>query len=109
MISSGGRVLMMAENDAGGGSIFWVSPGLRGADPGDALQVHETPQLINPAKPPASCEPNRGPDDVPVFLINHWVDTSPAPLPSNAAKVNARSRCGAVSQNARPTAACRQP
>jgi hypothetical protein len=25
-----------------------------------------------------------------LFLVNHWIDTSPAPRPSNAAKVNAR-------------------
>ena len=25
-----------------------------------------------------------------MFLINHWIDTSPAPKPSNAAIVNAR-------------------
>ena len=38
----------------------------------------------------ASCKPNRGPDTAPLFLINHWIDTSPAPKPSNAAKVNSR-------------------
>jgi hypothetical protein len=25
-----------------------------------------------------------------MFLVNHWITTDPVPLPSNAAKVNAR-------------------
>jgi hypothetical protein len=88
MIDSGGRVLMMAENDAGEGSIP------RYHEAYDEL-VQETPfhftdpeQLIEPKKLAASCEPNRGPDDASLFLINHWIDTSPAPRPSNAKLVN---------------------
>lgn len=89
MIDSGGRVLMLAENDAGGDTIPWYHLAY------DSL-VQETPysfdrpqQLIDPDELAASCEPNRGPDDASLFLINHWIDTSPAPRPSNAAKVNA--------------------
>ncbi len=48
-------------------------------------------QLTAPDRLEASCEPNRGPADAPLFLINHWIDTSPAPRPSNAAKVNTRN------------------
>jgi hypothetical protein len=88
MIDSGGRVLMMAEKDAGHGSIPWYHEAY------DKL-VQETPYsfkkpeaLTDPTKLAASCEPNRGPDDAPLFLINHWVDTTPAPKPSNAEKVN---------------------
>jgi hypothetical protein len=90
MIDRGERVLMLAENDAGDGSISWYHLAY------DAL-LQETPfkfktpaALTKPARLNASCEPNRGPSDAPLFLINHWVDTSPTPLPSNAAKVNAR-------------------
>ena len=36
-----------------------------------------------------SCRPNRGIEGSPLFLMNNWVDTSPAPRPSNAARVNA--------------------
>src|SRR5690606_36545529 len=36
-----------------------------------------------------SCRPNRGPRTASLFLLNHWIDTSPAPRPSNAAIVNA--------------------
>jgi hypothetical protein len=88
MIDSGGRVLMMAEKDAGHGKIPWYHEAY------DKL-VQETPYtfkkpeaLTDPKQVPASCEPNRGPDDAPLFLINDWVDTTPLPKPSNAEKVN---------------------
>jgi hypothetical protein len=81
---------MLAENEPGGATIPWYHPAY------DAL-VQETPfsfkqpkQLTAPDLLTASCEPNRGPDSAPLFLINHWIDTSPAPKPSNAAKVNTR-------------------
>ncbi len=90
MIESGGRVVMMAEADAGGGDIPWYHPAYEEL-------VQETPYtfktpdaLIGADNLDASCEPNRGPDDAPIFLINHWVDSSPAPKPSNAEKVNGR-------------------
>jgi hypothetical protein len=47
-------------------------------------------QLTDPKLLPRSCAENRGPADAPLFLVNHWIDTSPAPRPSNARKVNAR-------------------
>ena len=90
MIDLGGRALIMAENDAGEGSIPWYH------EVYDEL-VQETPFRFK--KPEAltdrkqlaeSCEPNRGPDDAALFLLNHWVDTSPAPKPSNAKVVNAK-------------------
>lgn len=90
MIDSGGRALIMAENDAGKGAIPWYH------EVYDEL-VQETPfrftkpeQLAEPDRLAASCEPNRGPDDATLFLINHWIDTSPAPRPSNAKIVNDR-------------------
>jgi hypothetical protein len=36
-----------------------------------------------------SCEPNRGATGKSLFLVNHWIETAPAPLPSNAEIVNA--------------------
>ena len=87
MISSGNRVVLMAENEAG------VEPWYRDGY-GDVLQ--ETPfrfkqvaELTDPKKLAKSCRQNRGSSDNPLFLLNHWIDTSPAPKPSNAAKVNA--------------------
>ncbi len=87
MISSGHRVVLMAENEAG------VEPWYRDGY-GDVLQ--ETPfrftqvaELTDPKQLAKSCRQNRGSSDNPLFLLNHWIDTSPAPKPSNAAKVNA--------------------
>jgi hypothetical protein len=87
MISSGHRVVLMAENHAGG------APWYRDAY-GDVLQ--ETPyrfrepgELIGAKGLARTCRPNRGSSDNPLFLMNHWVDTSPSPKPSNAARVNA--------------------
>ncbi|MGH2952735.1 MAG: hypothetical protein ACRDK9_01780 [Solirubrobacterales bacterium] len=89
MIAGGGRVLVMAENDSGGGGFPWYQ---RAYD-----LTQETPftfkrprELTDHDAIEASCEPNRGPTDASLFLVNHWIDTSPAPRPSNAAKVNAR-------------------
>ena len=86
MISSGHRVVLMAENKAG------VAPWYRDGY-GDVLQ--ETPysfkqasELTDSKELAKTCQPNRGSSDNPLFLLNHWIDTSPAPKPSNAAKVN---------------------
>jgi hypothetical protein len=87
VIESGGRAIFMAENDPG--DVPWYHAAYESL-------VQETPysfktprDLTDPARLPASCEPNRGPEDGPIFLFNHWVDTSPAARPSNARKVNA--------------------
>jgi hypothetical protein len=80
MIESGGRVIVMGENDAGGGGVPWYH---------DAFAVmQETPYHFTKSSE-FSCAPNRGPAGASLLLINHWIDTSPAPRPSNAAKVNA--------------------
>jgi hypothetical protein len=90
MIDSGGRVVMMAEKDAGGGSIRWYHEAYD-----DLVQetpfTFKKPELLTARKNlAASCEPNRGPDDAPFFLLNNWVETTPQPKPSNAEKVNAK-------------------
>lgn len=36
-----------------------------------------------------SCRPNRGGTEGSLFLINHWIETTPTPRPSNAEIVNA--------------------
>ena len=90
IIEGGGRAIMLSEREDGGAAIPWYHAQY------DEL-VQETPfsfkqpkQLTDADLLPASCVPNRGPASAPMFLINHWIDTSPAPKPSNAAKVNAR-------------------
>jgi hypothetical protein len=50
--------------------------------------MQETPYTFhNPDE--FSCSENRGMKSASLFLINHWIQTAPAPLPSNAEKVNA--------------------
>ena len=87
MVDSNERVVFLAENQAGGAPWYRLAY--------DSI-TEETPyafskvtQLTSPDKLDASCKPNRGPEGAPLFLLNHWITTDPAPLPSNAAKVNA--------------------
>ena len=85
MIESGHRLVLLAENHAGGAPWYELAY--------DRL-VEETPyhfptvnSLIgDPAK---TCAANRGPAGAPLFLLNHWVTTDPVPRPSDARKVNA--------------------
>jgi hypothetical protein len=54
--------------------------------------IQETPYTFKSARAlaaPESCRPNEGGPGNPLFLLNHWVDTSPYFLPSNARRVNA--------------------
>jgi hypothetical protein len=87
MIDAGTRLVVLAENHAGAAPWYQLAY---------AKLTQETPfsfaspaALISPATLPATCARNRGPDDAPLFLMNHWVTTDPAPRPSNAAEVNA--------------------
>jgi hypothetical protein len=80
LIDSGQRVVVMVEKHAYDPAVPWIHNAY------DYTQ--ETPyHFTDPSQ--FSCAENRGPDDAPLFLLNHWIDTSPAPRPSNAAKVNA--------------------
>ena len=88
MIDQNQRVVVMAENE--GGAAPWYHAGYA-----DGI-VQETPyhftdpsELTDPKELPKTCKANRGSSDAPLFLINHWIDTSPAPRPSNAEQVNA--------------------
>jgi len=87
LIDADRRVLVLAENEAGGAPWYQLAY---------ERLLQETPfefatpaQLIAPDNLPASCAENRGPADAPLFLLNHWVNTDPVPRPSHAAEVNA--------------------
>lgn len=79
--------------------LVWQRGQLEGAGFGDYPWMHrqfglvqETPyefKTKDELLAPASCRPNAGRPDNPLFLLNHWVDTSPVFLPSNARAVNA--------------------
>jgi hypothetical protein len=78
MITSGQRVACFLESGKPG--VSWLRP----AYP----SMRETPYAFH--KPEEfSCRPNRGGDAGSLFLMNHWIDSTPTPKPSNAAVVNA--------------------
>ena len=87
LIDSDRRLLVMAEEE--GGAAPWYQAGYERLLQETPYEFGAPALLLDPARLPASCEPNRGPDSAPLFLLNHWVGTDPAPRPSNAAKVNA--------------------
>ena len=78
LIDSDQRILVLGENDTKG--VAWYHPAF------DVAQ--ETPYKFI-APPEFSCQPNRGGSSGPLFQVNHWIETLPAPKPSNAAIVNA--------------------
>ena len=92
------RVLVLTESGRPG--VSWIRP---------AFEVmQETPYHF---KQPAdlSCAPNRGGSSGSLFLMNNWIDTTPAPKPSNAAIVNAydallaRAKACEAERRKRPT------
>jgi hypothetical protein len=78
------RRIAFAENDHGGPAWLHAQPAV----------VQETPfhfRTEAELAAPASCEPNRGGTAGSLLLVNHWVDTSPAPRVSIARRVNAEA------------------
>jgi hypothetical protein len=78
MIDSDQRLVVFAEKDAHG--VPWYRPAFE--------SIQETPYTFHRPED-FSCRPNRGPADAPLFQVNHWIETTPTPRPSNAAIVNA--------------------
>ena len=81
LIEQNRRVLVFAENDTGG--LSWYRPQFE--------LMEETPYHFTSARQleaPSSCRANRGGEDKSLFLLNNWVDTTPAPKPSNASIVD---------------------
>lgn len=77
MIDAGQRLVVFAENE--GPPPAWYHPAF--------AYIQDTPfQFATPED--MSCEPNRGPPDVPLLLINHWLSPA-APDRRSAAIVNA--------------------
>jgi DNA-binding FrmR family transcriptional regulator len=76
------RVIVLAENHTGAAPWVHHQPSV----------VQETPFLFRSVaalEAPTSCEPNRGGTAGSLLLVNHWVDTPPAPRVSIARRVNA--------------------
>jgi hypothetical protein len=87
MIDSNQRVVFLAENHAG--AAPWYHLAYDTITKETAYAFSKPAQLLNPASLAKSCEPNRGPEKAPMFLVNHWITTDPVPLPSHAAQINA--------------------
>jgi hypothetical protein len=87
MIERDERVLVLTEDQAG--TVPWIHR--------QPTVMQETPYRFHSAAElaaPESCKPNRGGTQGSLFLVNHWIDTSPAPRPSIAREVNARAFLG---------------
>jgi hypothetical protein len=78
LITINQRVIVFTESGTPG--VPWLLP--------TEGQIQETPYTF---KTPAdfSCVPNRSGTRGSLFLVNHWIETTPAPKPSNAEIVNA--------------------
>jgi hypothetical protein len=87
LVESNKRVVLMAESK--GGKIDGYRDAYGGLLQETPYSFKKVPALTRRDRLAQSCEPNRGDDEAPLFLLNHWIDTSPAAKPSNAAKVNA--------------------
>jgi hypothetical protein len=87
MINSDQRLVLLAENHAGGAS--WYHPAYDGITEETPFSFPGPAALTDPARVPASCRPNRGREGSPLLLVNHWITTDPLPRPSNAEQVNA--------------------
>lgn len=80
MVDSGKRLVVLMEGHGGGDEYPWLLQGFR--------WVQDTPFLFRTPSE-FSCEPNRGPADAPLFLVNHWISDKRATV-TNAEAVNAR-------------------
>jgi hypothetical protein len=87
MIDSGHRLVLLAENHAG--AAPWYQLAYKRLTEETPFTFGSSSLLTDKSHRATSCEPNRGPEGAPLFLINHWVSTDPVPKPSDAARVNA--------------------
>jgi hypothetical protein len=79
LIASGRRVIVMGEDHGGDPKVPWYHPAFK--------YMQETPYHAGNTSE-LSCAVNRGGTEGSLFLLNNWIDTTPAPRPSNAVKVN---------------------
>jgi hypothetical protein len=79
LIEAGTPLIVFLESGAPG--VPWLRPAFDGA-------IMETPYTFH-APDQFSCKENRGGKTALLFQINHWIESTPAPKPSNAEIVNA--------------------
>ena len=87
MVDKNERVVFLAENQAG--AAPWYHLAYESITEETPYAFKKVRQLTSADSLDKSCEPNRGPDGAPLFLLNHWITTDPVPRPSDAEKVNA--------------------
>ena len=80
LVDSGKQVVVLAENRAGGAPWYRL-----------AYDFFQETGFDFKRPEDMDCAPNRGDAGNPLFLINNWINTDPAALPSNAKKVNDRA------------------
>lgn len=80
MIRSGRRLVVMLEAGSGGDAAPWLVNGFE--------HTQETPFTF-PTVESFNCDPNRGPEDAPLFQMNHWLARFTS-LVTDAQLVNAR-------------------
>jgi hypothetical protein len=79
LVESGANAVVFLESGSEG--VEWLRPAFE--------FIQETPYAFREPED-FSCRPNRGGTTAGLFQINHWIETTPTPLPSNAEIVNAR-------------------
>jgi hypothetical protein len=78
LVDDNQRLIVFTESGRPG--VPWLHPAF--------ASIQETPYTFH--KPEDfSCRPNRGGTSGSLFQINHWIETTPAPQPTNAEIVNA--------------------
>ena len=70
LIESGTRVVVFIESGRKG--VDWIRPAFE--------NIRETPYHFSKQEE-FSCRANRGGDGKSLFLMNHWIDTTPTPRP----------------------------
>jgi len=79
LVESGQNAVVFLESGSVG--VDWLRPAFE--------LIQETPYTFH-SPDEFSCRRNRGAPSAGLFLVNHWIETTPAPRPSNAEIVNAR-------------------
>jgi hypothetical protein len=87
MIDTNQRLVLLAENHAG--AAPWYRLAYDGITEETPFAFSRPVQLTSESGRAASCRANRGREGSPLFLLNHWITTSPVARPSHAAEVNA--------------------
>ena len=90
LVRSRSNVIVFLESGTPG--VPWLRPAF--------TSIQETPYTFHQPEE-FTCRANRGGTDGTLFQINHWIETTPAPRPSNAEIVNARETLLARAQQCR--------